>query len=168
MSTEAIAALMDSVNKHTETVSGKMGEIDRKVDEKIAEVDETVSNLFLDPRFGISPSYESKAPQDIPGFNSSDIFVVPVLIYDVKDFNAFTNASFVLDIFAQGASSSLGQAHRQVHVSFKQQHSSFGYSVKVESQNGGEQGMVFMTFDPNGGTLWERSICRLGVIIVRL
>ncbi|HGS4936989.1 TPA: hypothetical protein ACMDTC_004293 [Vibrio parahaemolyticus] len=171
MSTQEIGALIESVNEMTGTVAGKMGDIDNKLNQKMAEVDNTLDNLFLDARFGIQPTYEVMTPQTIDGANASDSVVVPVFTFDVEDQNAFYSGSFIVDIFATGATSGVYNWFRQLHVSYKQQQTTFTYNVKCTGQNGGATGVVSLTYDPNGGQfnsgqlkIWLNSIAGYNVM----
>lgn len=144
--------LVESNRRLTETVEKKISEIDNHVEVKLAEVDETMANLFLDPKFGIQPSHESiNATQLVPALAGGESFVIPILVCDVIGSSSFNQASFVVDIFASGATSGSLNWFRQLHVAFKQQHTTFTYSVKCTSQSNGSTGAVFLTFDPSGG-----------------
>ena len=148
---QQVTALVEASNNLTSAVNGKIGDIDNKLNQKMAEVDQTLDNLFLDPRFGIQPSHEQLNPQDVPDASGSSTIVVPILTVDVMDVSAFNQSSFVVDIFASGAVASAHNWYRQLHVSFKQQHQTFTYNVKCTSQNGAGVGVVSVTYDPNGG-----------------
>ncbi|MGR3968801.1 hypothetical protein [Shewanella sp. 1180_01] len=149
MSTQDTAALIESVNNMTATVAGKMGQIDKKVADKIAEVNGTMNNLFLDSRFGIQPSNESISSGSIPG--TPAVFTLPIFTFDVSSDPSFSQGSFVVDIFASGATTSTANWFRQLHVSWKQQHVGFTYNIKCMAQNGLGAGVVSMSFYPNGG-----------------
>ncbi|HAV1337885.1 TPA: hypothetical protein JG819_004548 [Vibrio parahaemolyticus] len=58
MSTQEIGALIDSVNEMTATVAGKMGQIDKKVDDAVKEVNEAIPTAIesaLTPKYYVDP-----------------------------------------------------------------------------------------------------------------
>jgi hypothetical protein len=146
---EQVAELTTASNLLTSAIENKVDEIDIRLTEKENDVDNTLSNLFLDSRFGIQPPFDGVRIDDVP--NIAGVFILPVFIFDVSNISGFASGSFVIDLFATGAPNTDESWFRQVHLSYKQQHLSFNYNAKCLEQSGLGSGIVSLTYEPNGG-----------------